>query len=151
MDERVFATLRQLRQSHPESRRISLAQFKEIVREQFLLLRYDEERAVAAIPRLLPDDQAGREQVLDAVRRAAEAAGDLSAEAKLRLSRIETLFADSGPGPRTDDSDKLGTDGAPRTARKLLSVQGGPVDTPDSTKPQAGAAQPRPLRRGAGE
>ena len=51
-DERVFATLRQLRRHLPENRQLSLARFKEVVREQYLLLRHDEERAAEPGDRL---------------------------------------------------------------------------------------------------
>jgi hypothetical protein len=91
-DERVCATLRQLRQRHPESGRLSRGRFKEIVREQYLLLRHDEARALAAIPRLLASDPTKRETVLDAVRQAAEAVGDLPEDAKQRLLRVKALF-----------------------------------------------------------
>ncbi|HLZ66688.1 MAG TPA: DUF3141 domain-containing protein [Aliidongia sp.] len=92
VDERVFAALRQLRQQHPECRRLGLARFKEIVREQYLLLRHDEERALAAIPGFLPDDPAERQSVLDAVRQAIEASGELPDAVRQRLARIEALF-----------------------------------------------------------
>ena len=76
-DERVFATLRHLRQNLPDGCRLGLLRFKEILRDQYLLLRRDEERALAAIPGLLPADPAQRRLVLDAVRRAAEPRANL--------------------------------------------------------------------------
>jgi hypothetical protein len=94
IDERVFAMLRLLRQHQTESRQFSLSRFKEIVRRQFLLLRHDEERAVAAIPALLPDAPAERQATLDAIRKVADAAGDLPEPARHRLARIEALFGD---------------------------------------------------------
>src|SRR5262249_27697712 len=54
-DERGIAVLRALREMRPVNERLHLAEVKEIIRVQSLLLRLDEERAVAAIPRLLPD------------------------------------------------------------------------------------------------
>ena len=57
-DERAFAVLRQIHADHPESVRLSLAQFKELVKEQRLMLRLDQERAVAAPSKFLPMDTA---------------------------------------------------------------------------------------------
>ena len=50
IDERGFAVLKQIRASRPAGRRISLARFKEILREQYLLVCLDEERALGAVP-----------------------------------------------------------------------------------------------------
>ena len=79
----------------------SLGRFKEIVREQFLLLRLDEERAIAALPKLLPDDERAREAALDVLRRVIAARGALPDEGSRRLERIEALF---GVRRRTDEA-----------------------------------------------
>ena len=91
-DERGFAVLREVRASRPESRRMPLAKFKELVRDQYLILRHDEERAVAAIPQLLPADAAERTAALGILRRVVAASGEPPAEVQRRLSQIETLF-----------------------------------------------------------
>src|SRR5262249_39765712 len=49
-DERGFAMLQQISSELPAAKRLGLARFKEIVREQFLILGLDEERAIAALP-----------------------------------------------------------------------------------------------------
>src|SRR5208283_1008200 len=59
-DERSFEVLRRIRADLAATRELSLAQFKEVVRRQYLLLRRAEQPAVAAIPRLLPADGAER-------------------------------------------------------------------------------------------
>ena len=69
-----------------------MAQLKQLLKEQFLILRLDENRAVAAIPRLLPRNQEQRRQVLQGLRRMVEVHGPLSEEAGRRLARIEKLF-----------------------------------------------------------
>ena len=69
-----------------------MSRFKEIVRDQFLILRLDEERAIAALPKLLPGDRRARETALGLVRRIIEARGATSQEGARRLKRIETLF-----------------------------------------------------------
>ena len=46
IDERGFAVLKLIRASRPAGKRMSLARFKEMLREQYLLVRLDEERAL---------------------------------------------------------------------------------------------------------
>ncbi len=96
-DERSFAVLRQFRASRPEHRRMTLARFKELVREENLVLCGDEERAVAAIPQLLPDDEAERNVVLDVIRRVIAAGGEPPAEVQRRLARVVALFEGGAP------------------------------------------------------
>ncbi|MBI1408277.1 MAG: DUF3141 domain-containing protein [Caulobacter sp.] len=98
IDERVFAALRHLRQLHPESRDLSLARFKDIVREQFLLLHYDRDQAVAALPSLLPADPAERDAVFGTIRQAVEAAGNPPEAVRQRLAEVQTLFRDRAIG-----------------------------------------------------
>ncbi|BAI74901.1 hypothetical protein AZL_b02380 (plasmid) [Azospirillum sp. B510] len=92
-DERGFAMLRHIRRRLFADRPFSLAYFKAMVREQYLLLLIDEERAVAAIATLLEDDPSGRAGMLDAIRLVVAASGELSQDAGRRLDRVESLFA----------------------------------------------------------
>jgi hypothetical protein len=97
VDERGFAMLKQIRASRPAAKRISLARFKEMLREQYLLVRLDEERALRTLPKLLGDDDVARKTALDVLDRVLAARGDLSDEASRRRAHIETLF---GARPR---------------------------------------------------
>jgi hypothetical protein len=63
-----------------------------------LILLLDEERAIAALPSLLPVNRKEREAGLAAVQRVAAARGALPAEGSRRLARIEALFG-SAPAP----------------------------------------------------
>jgi hypothetical protein len=92
VDERGFAMLKKLHDAQPPGRPRSMAQLKQALREQSLLLRLDEERAVASIPKLIPTDPDDRARTLRAVQRIVTAAGELSDEGKRRLQRIERLF-----------------------------------------------------------
>jgi hypothetical protein len=92
IDERGFTTLKLLRASRPVARRMSLAQFKEMVKEQFLLVALDEERAIAALPRLLGNDASARKTALDAVQKVLAAPGVMSDIARQRLARVEALL-----------------------------------------------------------
>ena len=78
--------------SLPAAKRIGFARFKEVMKEQFLMLRLDEERAIAALPKLLPEKRQERELGIAALRRVLAARGSLSAEDSRRLARIESLF-----------------------------------------------------------
>jgi hypothetical protein len=92
-DERGFAALKQISSELPPAKRVGFGRFKHIVKEQFLILFLDQERAIAAIPKLLPDDRRECEAALALVRRVLAAPGVLPAEASGRLERIQTLFA----------------------------------------------------------
>ena len=74
-----------------------MSRFKEIVRDQFLILRLDEERAISALPKLLPADRRARDTALGLLRRVNEAGGAPSEEGARRLTRIETLFGNLPP------------------------------------------------------
>ncbi|MDS4022837.1 MAG: DUF3141 domain-containing protein [Candidatus Competibacter sp.] len=89
VDERAFNELRQIRAGHTT---MTLAEFKQVLREQFFALLLDRDEALAAIPRMLPADAAARTEILAAIRAVASAAGEVTGERAERLARIETLF-----------------------------------------------------------
>ena len=89
-DERVFTLLAKMRAARGESR--PRAEVKAIVQDQFLLLRQDEARAIAAIPQMLPASAEERHRMLDALHAVVGAPGLLTPEARDRLARIEALF-----------------------------------------------------------
>ncbi|HET6408887.1 MAG TPA: DUF3141 domain-containing protein, partial [Chthoniobacteraceae bacterium] len=91
-DERSFAVIKALHDAQPAGRPRSQPQLKTILRDQSLLLRLDEKRAVETIPALLPKDAEERARTLRAVQRVVAAQGQLNAEGRKRLARIERLF-----------------------------------------------------------
>ena len=97
VDERGFAALKQISAELPPAKRVGYVRFKEIVKEQYLILLMDPERAIAALPKLLPDDRRQREEALALVRRVLATRGALPEEGRRRLERIEAIFA--GPPP----------------------------------------------------
>jgi len=97
VDERGFAALKQISAELPAAKRVGFVRFKEIVKEQYLLLLLDAERAVAALPKLLPGNRRQCEEALALVRRVLAARGALPEEGRRRLERIEAMFA--GPPP----------------------------------------------------
>jgi hypothetical protein len=93
-DERSFKMLKEINSELPETERISLARFKEMMKEQFLILVQEPERAIAAIPRLLPAGRGERNSLLGVIRQVANSDGTLPQESKRRLARVETLFGE---------------------------------------------------------
>ena len=72
---------------------------KELFRNQFLLLTMDQDRAVQALPGLLPTDPAVRREALADIRRVLDASGPMSEERTRRLAEVEAIFGATGPGP----------------------------------------------------
>jgi len=99
VDERGFAALKQISAELPAAKRIGLTKFKEIVKEQYLILLLDAERAIVALPKLLPGNRRQCEEALALVRRVLAARGPLPEEGRRRLERVEAIFA--GPPPET--------------------------------------------------
>ena len=92
VDERGFTVLRLIRASRPSNKRMSLAKFKELLRQQYLIVSLDEERAISALPKLLGSDDVARKKALDLLHRVLSASGDMPDEGRRRLAHVETLF-----------------------------------------------------------
>jgi hypothetical protein len=91
-DERSFAVIKQLHDAQPPGRPRTMAELKAILRDQVMLLRLDEDRAIKAIPKLVPRDRDDRARTLRAVQRVVQATGELTSEGKRRLAQVEHLF-----------------------------------------------------------
>ena len=92
VDERSIEALRQVRRDHTGAR-LTLAEFKMLVREQFFMLLLDREAALAAIPKLLPDDVESEDERLSRrCARCCRASGDITGERRDRLKRVAELF-----------------------------------------------------------
>lgn len=100
VDERSLEALRSVRQDTAAT--LTLTEFKVLVREQFFMLLLDQERALAAIPKLLPDDTNTSHAAFTAIRKVLSASAEISGEVAKRLKRLAELF-----GVNADDlSDK---------------------------------------------
>lgn len=98
VDERSIEALRQVRRDHAGDR-LTLPEFKMLVREQFFMLLLDREGALAAIPKLLPEDVDQRRAAFAAIREVLSASEDITGERASRLERIAGLFnVDTGEG-----------------------------------------------------
>ncbi len=91
-DERGFAAIRRMRRAENNMPALTLAEFKALIRDQFLMLVIDEQAAVDAIPQLLPPDEEARRHALASLREVLNARGPLSGEAERRWQKIVDLF-----------------------------------------------------------
>ena len=90
-DERSLEALRNVRRRDTGTR-LTLTEFKMLVREQFFMLLLDQEGALAAIPRLLPDNASERHAAFTAIREVLSASAVISGEVAKRLKRVAELF-----------------------------------------------------------
>ena len=91
-DERGYRMLKTLRESRKSNERLSLSRFRQMLNEQLQLILEDEERAIAALPKLLGSDEAETAAALEALRQIVGATGALDAEGRRRFARVEKLF-----------------------------------------------------------
>jgi hypothetical protein len=103
VDERGAEALRTIRlmEDRPQ---LTVAQFKEMARRQFLLLLIDPEQTLAAIPKLLPASSEDRQKGLAAIRKVLSASGEISGEAAERMKRVVSLF-------EAEDAERAGAKG----------------------------------------
>ncbi len=100
VDERGFTVIQQIRAARPAGKHLSLARLKQLMREQYLLIRLDEQRAVNALPKLLVTDPEEINAALMALRQILTAPGPLTTAEKKRLAHIEKLFGATGRAAR---------------------------------------------------
>jgi pimeloyl-ACP methyl ester carboxylesterase len=96
-DERAFATIRQLRLRTSDDKEMSVTHFKEIVRDQYLMLQVDEAAAMRDLPLLLPAEPEARAAALGIVRQVAGATGTLTGDGAARLERVAEMFGPKAP------------------------------------------------------
>jgi pimeloyl-ACP methyl ester carboxylesterase len=90
-DERSLEALRNVRRNDTGTR-LTLTEFKVLVREQFFMLLLDQEGALAAIPKLLRDHESERHAAFMAIREVLSASAAISGEVAKRLKRVAELF-----------------------------------------------------------
>jgi hypothetical protein len=105
VDERGLALLRRMRDERGSD--LTLAEFKQLVRDQFFMLLLDEERALAAIPAMLATDRQEAASIARDMQRMVEVVGLRTNAAKTHLAEIEPMFAAVG-GTSALDVDRLG-------------------------------------------
>ncbi|MEM9684864.1 MAG: DUF3141 domain-containing protein, partial [Pseudomonadota bacterium] len=100
-DQRAYTLLQMMKSGWLGQEPVSLAEFKQTIREQFLMLVIDEDRAVAAIPQMLPRSAKARDQALAFIHDVMGAQGELDRQSTTRLKKIERLFAPPAPKRRS--------------------------------------------------
>ena len=97
-DARGFRLAQRIKQEHPVLRLIPRAQIRAAAKEEAFMLRFDQERALAALPLMLPSESERREAV-DIVRRIGDADGEITPESEAMLAQIERILGlDRKPG-----------------------------------------------------
>ncbi|GAU86011.1 DUF3141 domain-containing protein [Bosea sp. BIWAKO-01] len=96
VDERGFEAIRRFRTASAPTERLTLQEFKTLIREQYYMLLIDEEAALAALPGLLPKQEDERRAAFAILREVLEAAGPLTEAAAERLGRVARFFGSSG-------------------------------------------------------
>ena len=89
VEESTFDALRRLLLAHPK---VSPAEFKAALRDQWAIVHLDERTAVETLPQLLPSDRSERQALLDAITAVVTATSDLSIEGQRRWAEITRLF-----------------------------------------------------------
>ncbi|HMO27796.1 DUF3141 domain-containing protein [Enterovirga sp.] len=104
VDERSVEALREVyrKLSGP---RLTLPEFKMLAREQFFMLLLDRDGALAAIPKLLPDDADQRRAAFDAVRHVLSASAEITGEPARRFRRVAELFGVDAPDEERKAAD----------------------------------------------
>ncbi|HEX6011032.1 MAG TPA: DUF3141 domain-containing protein, partial [Geminicoccaceae bacterium] len=110
-DERGFRMLQKLRDEHAKD--VTLAQFKQLVRDQFMMVLLDPEEAVRTLPKLLAGREAEAPRVFGVLDDLLAVGGPLTGETAARREQVARIF---GAAPEGDDQP------APR---RRLSVAGG--------------------------
>jgi pimeloyl-ACP methyl ester carboxylesterase len=95
VDERSIEALRAIRRDY-SGPRMTLAEFKMLVREQFFMLLLDRDAALAAIPKLLPENADERRQAFAAIQDVLSASAEISGEVAKRLKQVAGLFGLEG-------------------------------------------------------
>src|SRR5688572_11023925 len=129
VDERPFnMVLRLIEETKPEHMP-SLATLKAAIKRQAFVLAMDEERAIAALPKLAPDPQV-RRRGYDAARKALAARGELTPHQVERLRRVAAVLGldqpvqehNSDEPRKVQASDRSGTGSRARSDRGRTPV-----------------------------
>ena len=92
VDERIFEAIRRARPLTAETARLTLTEFKELLRDQYFMLLIDTEASLEAIPHLLPPDEELRRKTFDTMREILSAPGEITGGRAERLEKVAALF-----------------------------------------------------------
>lgn len=107
-DERNFGMLSRIRAENGSE--LSLSEFKVDLREQYFMLRLDEQRAISLIPELLKGYESQGERIFNDIKRIVTATGEpLHPKAEERLAKVEKIFIPDKPAIRSRSGRKTTT------------------------------------------
>jgi pimeloyl-ACP methyl ester carboxylesterase len=104
VDERSFAMLRRIREEHGAGK--TLDEFKQDLRDQYFMLRLDEQRAVNLISTLMKGKENEWPEIVKLVERVATAAGPLGKKGQSRLDEVKRLVAAPGQAASKQTAQK---------------------------------------------
>jgi len=90
VDERGFEAIRHIRAAYAEA--LPLAEFKALVRDQFLMLLIDERAAIASLPKLLPEEPEMRRKAFGLLREVLSVKEAITGEVADRLRQAAVWF-----------------------------------------------------------
>jgi hypothetical protein len=129
VDGRRFDALQRLLAAHPS---VTLARFKEALREQWAILAIDERAAIDSLPQLLPADAGERRALFDQVKSIVAASDSVDADVQRRLSEIEQLLVGEGATRTRIRAERIAAGDKPSAAQ--------PSSTADSASADAAAS-----------
>jgi len=117
-DARGLRLAQRIKQEHPELKRIPREQVRAAAKEEAFMLHFDQERALAALPLMLPTEDERREAV-DIVRRIGYADGEITPESEAMLGEIERILGlDREPGAAEPKAGASEAERATKPARR---------------------------------
>jgi tellurite resistance protein len=117
-DARGFRLAQRIKQEDPLLRRIPREQMRAAAKEEAFMLRFDQERALAALPLMLPTEKERREAV-EIVRRIGYADGEITPESETMLEKIERILGiDRKPDPAEPPAGKSKAGNLTKAARR---------------------------------
>ncbi|HMK66540.1 MAG TPA: 3-hydroxyalkanoate synthetase, partial [Thermodesulfobacteriota bacterium] len=95
-DERGMEMIQRIRAE--KGAQMTLDEFKQAMREQYLMFMLDEQRAMEAIPGMLEGHKAEAAEMMKYVREIVAAVGSSNEEVQKRLNEVELLFGQKKTG-----------------------------------------------------
>ena len=126
VDERGFAVLVEVAAHSPALQNLGFAGFKDLLRDQQLIMRLEPKRGLEALPAMLGTaDKAARQAALQAITRIATVGGPLSPEGQARLDEVAGMFGANPTPTREGEAAGARSDQVPaaRHARNTKAAE----------------------------
>lgn len=143
-DERSFAMLRKMREDADSG--LALQEFKDVARDQALMMRLDRQGALQALPKLLEGAPADEiRHAFGTMRHVLEATGPLSERARLCLEEVEAIFRDAAQHALAQEKDQAASKAPPikAVAKRATKAKVTSTETPQPPRPRARKRTPK--------